>query len=73
MIIMDFFKPEVKKIQYNHILSESGEKEPSNELFFRSESSIAEKLEVWQSYISGIRRTLAIIYRKDYTEDDIIK
>jgi hypothetical protein len=43
---MDFFKPEVKKIQYNHILSESGEKEPSNELFFRSESSIGEKLEV---------------------------
>ena len=58
---MDFFKPEVNKIQYSHILSESGEKEPSNELLFRSESSIAEKLEVWQSYISGIRRTLAII------------
>ena len=58
---MDLFKPEDKKIQYNHILSESGEKEPSNELFFRSESSIAKKLEVWQSYISGIRRTLAII------------
>ena len=34
MITMDFFKQEVKKIQYNHILSESGEKEPSNELFF---------------------------------------
>jgi hypothetical protein len=61
MITMDLFKPEVKKIQYNHILSESGEKEPSNELFFRSESSIAKKLEVWQSYISGIGRTLAII------------
>jgi hypothetical protein len=43
MIAMDFFKPEVKKIQYNHILSESGEKE-SNELFFRSESSITKKL-----------------------------
>jgi hypothetical protein len=57
MITMDFFKPEVNKIQYNHILSESGEKELSNELFFRSKSSIAEKLEVWQSYISGIRRT----------------
>jgi prophage antirepressor-like protein len=57
MITMDFFKPEVNKIQYNHILSESGEKEPSYELFFRSKSSIAEKLEVWQSYISGIRRT----------------
>jgi hypothetical protein len=57
MIAMDFFKPEVKKIQYNHILSESGEKEPSNELFFRSESSITKKLEVWLSYISGIRRT----------------
>jgi len=42
---MDFFKPEVQKIQYNHILSESGEKEPSNEFFFRSESSIAKKLE----------------------------
>jgi hypothetical protein len=61
MITMDLFKPEVKKIQYNHILSESGEKEPSNELFFRSESSIAKKLKVWQSYISGIRRTLPII------------
>ena len=58
---MDFFKQEVKEIQYNHILSESGETEPSNELFFRSESSIAKKLEVWQPYISGIRRTLAII------------
>jgi hypothetical protein len=57
MIAMDFFKPEVKKIQYNHILSESGEKEPSNELFFRSESSITKRLEVWLSYISGIRRT----------------
>jgi hypothetical protein len=57
MIAMDFFKPDVKKIQYNHILSESGEKEPSNELFFRSESSITKKLEVWLSYISGIRRT----------------
>jgi hypothetical protein len=57
MIAMDFFKPEVNKIQYNHILSESGEKEPSNELFFRSESSITKKLEVWLSYISGIRRT----------------
>jgi hypothetical protein len=44
MIAMDFFKREVKKIQYNHILSESGEKEPSNELFFRSESSITKKL-----------------------------
>jgi hypothetical protein len=61
MIAMNFLKPEVQKIQYNHILSESGEKEPSNEFFFRSESSIAKKLEVWQSYISGIRRTLAII------------
>ena len=70
---MDFFKPEVKKIQYNHILSESGEKEPSNKLLFRFKSSIAEELEVWLIYISGIRRTLAIIYRNDYTEDDIIK
>jgi hypothetical protein len=26
MITMDLFKPEVKKIQYSHILSESGEK-----------------------------------------------
>ena len=47
MITMDFFKPEVKKIQYNHILSESGEKDPSNELFFRSESIITNKLEMW--------------------------
>jgi hypothetical protein len=36
---MDFFKPEVKKIQYNHILSESGEKEPSNELFLQVKPS----------------------------------
>jgi hypothetical protein len=34
MITMDFLKPEAKKIQYNHILSESREKEPYNELFF---------------------------------------
>jgi hypothetical protein len=57
MITMDLFKPEIKKIQYNHILSEAGEKDPSNELFFRSKSSITQKLEVWQSYVSGIRRT----------------
>jgi len=56
---MDFFKPKVKKVQYNHIFSESEEKELSNE-FFRSDSSITKTLEVWQSYISGIRKTYAI-------------